>query len=201
MGISTGTPGQIYLDLKQASENLLGLSFSNPIPLTLGLLNLKWKVQTERGIFVVKQFSKERYESFGLKQVAFEQEFALREQLRQYEHGTPCPRLLTNNHNVIHVSENGERFVVIEFMSGDNLLPGTFTKSQMYSLGKVTAHMHNVFNDGTHGKETITKFVPPSIKQRLEKWKQISAQSIGNEKALHLISKQIAATEHFYSTG
>lgn len=197
MGTLVKSPERVYLDLKQASADMFGLTFSNPRPLALGLLNLKWKVDTEQGVFVLKQFSKERYESFGLKQVAMEQEFALREQLRQHEHGTPCPRLLTKNNNVIHISPDGERFVVMEFISGENLLPGTLNETQMFSLGQVTGHMHNVFNDGTHGTGVTAKFMPPSIEERLEQWKRISVQSEGNEKVLHLISKQIAATEQF----
>jgi len=190
-------PECVYLDLKRASEDLFGLHFFNPRPLTLGLLNLKWKVETEQGIFVLKQFSKERYERFGLEKVALEQEFALRVQLRQYEKGIPCPKLLAQEEKIIHMSPNGERFVVMEFMSGDNLRPGMLNKEQMFSLGQVTARMHNLMNDGSNGTQSATKFAPPSIEQRLKHWMAMANRAEGSEQFLNLVENQIRATEQF----
>ena len=79
----------MYGDLKGTSENLFEIQFLNHTPLSLGFLNLKWKVETDKGTLVLKQFSRERYESFGLEKVAKVQQIALQEQLRQYENGTP----------------------------------------------------------------------------------------------------------------
>jgi homoserine kinase type II len=191
------TPDDIYLDLIQTSKSMFGMCFFNPVPLTLWLLNLKWKVEAEEGVFVLKQFSKERYERFDIGKVRLEQQIALWEQVRQYENGTACPKLLTHNGNVIHVSPNGERFSVMEFLPGSNLVPGTLNDEEMYSLGCVTGHMHNIFNDGTHGFAKTTKFVPPSITKRMEQWKSLSVKAQEDERLLNLMDKQIRATEQF----
>lgn len=52
---------------------------------------------------MLKQFSKERYARYGLDEIALEQQAALRKQLRLYEKGMPCPRILTSDGNVIHM--------------------------------------------------------------------------------------------------
>lgn len=191
------SPESIYLDIKDTIENLFGLHIYTRAQFSLGLLNLKWKVETEEGIFVIKQFSKERYEKYDLKQVSSEQNIAIQEQLRQYENGSPCPRVLTHNGNVIHTSTSGERFIIMEHMTGDNMLPGTLNENQMYSLGKITGHMHNVFNDGTHGVAKTPKFIPPSLQQRLEHWKTLYQRVQKNNPLTRLVEMQIRATEHF----
>ncbi len=97
-----------------------------------------------------------------------EQDLALREQLRQFENGTLCPRVLKDKDNIIHKSSSGERFIIMEYVDGKNLPPGTLNEKQMYSLGQMTGHMHNVSNDGTYNNDRNPKFIPPSVEQRLE---------------------------------
>ncbi|MGV3465941.1 MAG: phosphotransferase [Heyndrickxia sp.] len=191
------SPEKIYLDIKETIEDKFGLHISNPISLNLGLLNLKWEVETEKGIYVIKQFSKERYMKHGLEKISFEQDVAIREQVRQYENGTPCPRVLTHNGNVIHHSHGDERFIIMEYMNGKNLQPGTLNENQMFSLGKLTGHMHNVFNDGTYSNNHIPKFLPPSREERLDYWKALYEREQGNSRISNLVDKQIKATENF----
>lgn len=187
----------IYQDLGQACESLFGLQLQNPTALKLGLMNLKWKVDTNQGTFVLKQFSRERYERYDIDQLAKEQEFALREQVRHHHLGTPCPKLFTHEGNTIHRSRGGERFVVMEFVDGKNVMPGTLNEEQMYALGRETAKMHLIMNDGTHRSVGTPKFIPPSKPERLQQWHSLLEQSQGNERLVPLIEQQIHTLEQF----
>lgn len=186
----------IYLDIKETVESLFNLKLRNEVTLQLGLLNLKWKVESEDGEYVIKQFSKERYERFDLEKVAIEQEIALREQLRQYHKGTPCPRILTYNDNVIHKTRNEERFTIMTYLPGENLLPGTLNEAQMFSFGQRTGQMHNIFNDGTKEKG-VTKFIPPATNHRLEYWESLKEKNNDNPVLIKIIERQILATKEF----
>lgn len=197
VGTVTKSSDDVYLDLKETSENLFDIQFISHTPLSLGWLNLKWKVKTDKGTLVLKQFSKERWQRFGIEKVALEQQIALHEQVRQYENGTPCPKIWTHNGNVIQISHAGERFVLMEFMPGQNLFPGTLNVDQMYSLGRATAYMHNVFHNRTHGSEHSPKFLPPSLEERLEYWRGLVEKARRNERIIGLIERQIRATERF----
>jgi homoserine kinase type II len=170
---------------------------NNAVSINLGFLNLKWKVETEEGLFVIKQLSKERYVRYDFEKVILEQELALREQLKQYQNGTLCPKVITHSNNVIHKTPSGERFIIMKHIAGKNLLPGTLNLKQMYSLGQMTGHMHNVSNDGTHSMEINPKFIPPSVEQRLKHWETFYGKIEGNDKLLDLVDLQIKATKQF----
>ena len=122
------SPNDIFKELRETTECLFDVRLKNPIPINLGFLNLKWKVQTETGLLLIKQISKERYAKYNAEKICLEQDLALREQLRQFENGTLCPRVLEHKGNVIHKTSSGERFIVMEYVDGVNLLPGTLNE-------------------------------------------------------------------------
>lgn len=186
----------IYLDIKETVESQFNLKIRNEVPLKLGLLNLKWKVESDYGEYVIKQFSKERYERFDLEKVAIEQENALKEQLRQFYKGTPCPKILTYNDNVIHMTRNGERFTIMTYLPGENLLPGSLNEVQMFSFGQSTGQMHNIFNDGNKEKG-VPKFNPPSIEHRIQYWETLKEENNENLLLNNIIDQQILATKEF----
>lgn len=192
--IAKKSPNDIFLELKEATEFMFDIHLDSPIQINLGFLNLKWKVQSGKGPLLIKQLSKERYAS---SDYIVEQEIALREQLRQSKNGTLCPRVLRYEDNVIHKTSSGERFIVMEHVDGKNLLPGTLNVKQMYSLGQMTGHMHNVANDGTNKNDRNPKFMPPSVEQRLDYWKSFYKTIDENDMFVELLEIQIKATKHF----
>lgn len=192
--IKKKSPNEIFLELKEAIENMFGLHIDSPIQINLGFLNLKWKVQSEIGPLLIKQLSKERYAS---SDYILEQDIALGEQLRQFEKGTLCPRVLKCKDNVIHKSPSGEGFIIMEYVDGENLHPGTLNVKQMYSLGKMTGHMHNVSNDGTYINDRNPKFIPPNVEQRLDYWKSFYKTIEENDIFVELLDIQIKATKQF----
>lgn len=191
------SPNDIFKELRETTECLFDVRLKNPIPINLGFLNLKWKVQTETGLLLIKQISKERYAKYNVEKICLEQDLALREQLRQFKNGTLCPRVLEHNGNVIHKSSSGERFIVMEYVEGENLFPGILNEKQMYGLGQMTGHMHNVANDGTYNNDRNPKFIPPSVEQRLNYWKSFYKTGENNDMFVKLVEIQIKATKQF----
>ena len=191
------TSNDIFLDLSDAVERLFGLHIEEATPINMGYLNLKWKIQTEKGIYVIKQISRERYASHDFKKIKSEQDLALREQVRQYENGTLCPKVVKDKDNVIHKSSSEERFIIMEYEDGDNFFPGTLNEHQMFSLGQMTGHMHNVSNDGTYPKDKRPKFNPLKVEERLNYWNSFYATVEENNNLSELVAKQIKATEQF----
>ena len=188
---------EIYIEIKETCEALFDLHFFNPVPLTRGLLNLKWKVESEKGSFVIKQYNKERYKKYDIEKIALQQDVALREQLRLHEKGILCPSVLSYNGKVTHVSPSGERFVVMDYLQGENVLPGTLNEKQMYSLGQMTARMHNVFNDGSIKVDETPQFMPPHLDERLIYWQELKELNEGNDRVVALIDQQMMATKQF----
>ena len=191
------TANDILLDLSEAIERLFGLHIDEAIPINMGYLNLKWKIKTEKGIYVIKQISRERYASHDFEKIKLEQNQALREQIRQYENGTLCPKVLKDNDNVIHKTSSDERFIIMEFEDGDNFFPGTLNENQMYSLGQMTGHMHNVSNDGTYPKDKRPQFNPQKVEERLNYWNSVHVELEENNDLSELIAIQMKATEQF----
>ena len=85
----------------------------------------------------------------------------------------------------------------MEYMAGSNLAPGSLNCEQMCALGRVTARMHNVVNDGFHGKYTSPKFVPPPVRERLVHWKTLLESAKGDGHWSKIIENQLIATEQF----
>ena len=191
------TSNDIFLELSDAIECLFDLHIEKATPITRGYLNLKWKIQTEKGIYVIKQISRERYASHDFEKIKLEQDFALREQVRQHENGTLCPRVLIHDNHVIHKSAGEERFVMMEFEEGDNFFPGTLNENQMYSLGKMTGHMHTVSNGGVHPRDKTPQFKPPKVEERLNHWNEVYATVEEDDDLVEMVAVQMNATERF----
>ena len=190
-------PDEVFQEIACAAEEFFCIRFSNATLLDLGWMNLKWKVESSDGDFVIKQYSQERYRRFGFDKVMAEFHIALQEQMRQHHHGLPCPRLLTHKGNIIQTSPSGERFVIMEYMAGSNLAPGSLNCEQMYSLGRVTARMRNLANDGFLGKYASPKFVPTPMRERLLHWRNLLESAEVDNHWSTMIEAQLIATEEF----
>ncbi|MCL6443834.1 MAG: phosphotransferase [Alicyclobacillus sp.] len=185
------TEDQLLADLRQACFEYFHLDFTSAEPLDKGWLNRKWKAIAREGVFVLKQFSKERYRDRDLTP----QHVALLEQLRQHQRGIPCPRVFTFDGNALLVSPSGERFVLMEFCPGRNLRPGTLNDTQMFDLGRITGNLHTSFNDGTYSPMAAPHFVPPSREERIGHWRTLAEQATENRTLLDMVAWQLKATE------
>lgn len=115
-----------------------GVRFTGERPVYGGLLNRKWRVDTDQGPLLVKQYSRERFSPAKLARI----EAALARQIALGEAGAPCPRLWRRDGRVLRELPDGAVYMVMEFCPGRALEPGTASKGQMASLGEACARMH-----------------------------------------------------------
>ena len=129
---------KIIADLKES----YGLICNQITPVTGGLLNLKWKVSTERGELLVKQYSTKRFRREQIERI----ESALQRQIILEKKGVPCPFLWQYGHRVIRWLDDKTAYMVMDFRSGKTEKANTITIAQMRSLGSACAVMHKAFS-------------------------------------------------------
>ncbi|HDR5271865.1 MULTISPECIES: phosphotransferase [Bacillus] len=183
----------IFQELKVECETLFEFKIRNAIPIHRGWLNLKWKLETDAGDFVLKQYNQERYKMYNsdlLIQV-------LQQQQRLHNNGVSCPRVLIYKNNVMHISKSDERFIVLEHKEGSLVSPGKVNQKEIHSLGQTIGYMHNLLNDGSLIKGENPKFVPPTKEARLKHWeeKMREVEKLGKEHILSYIKLQQEATQ------
>ncbi|GED72560.1 hypothetical protein BRE01_62620 [Brevibacillus reuszeri] len=183
----------ILEDLIRASNHYFGLEVIESIPIKRGWLNLKWRVRTESGQFVLKQYNKERFRRYNPEDL----KFAFSQQVRLKNQGLECPNLLSHDKGILLESDKGELFIVMEYCQGNLISPGKANVHQVYNLGRATGKMHRLLNDGTLGSKGNPQFVPPSREERLAHWKSVlkMAKEAGKIELLDDVERQLKATE------
>ncbi|HDR7779466.1 phosphotransferase [Bacillus cereus] len=183
----------ILQELQVECESLFEFKIQKVIPIHRGWLNLKWKLETDVGNFVLKQYNKERYKLYDPLTLLQ----ALQQQQRLHNNGVRCPKLLTYKNNVMHISKTDERFIVLEHKEGNLVSPGKVNEKEIHSLGQTIGHMHKLLNDGTLIEGDIPKFVPPTKEERLTHWeeKRREAEKLGKEHIISYIKLQQEATQ------
>ncbi len=182
-------------DLIKTFHHLFDLNVLESTPIKRGWLNLKWKITTDSGQFLLKQYNEKRYKMYNTEDLLF----VFTQQVRLYNKGIRCPNLLSHNENILLESKNGERFMVMEFCQGKVISPGKANVHQMYDLGKETGKMHRLLNDGTLDIKDNPKFIPPCREERLEHWDSVwkQAKETDEIQLLTYIEAQRKATEDF----
>jgi len=157
-----------------------------------GWLNLKWKITTDSGVYLLKQYNRQRLKKYKQEDLLH----ALTIQNRLYEEGFPCARIYTNaDGSLLHQSVKGERFLIMDFCEGEMMEPGTLNQDQMYQLGFVTGKMHLQLNE--HQQTGQPDFIPPMPTKRLSDWERTwkEAVDVGKLDLLSLIEKQRDVTK------
>lgn len=128
---------RILADLQAA----YGMTVYSLSPVTGGLCNLKWKLATNRGDFLLKQYSPQRFDSKGLEVI----EAGLHRQAYLVQLGVPCPALLMCDGRIIRHLDGQTAYLIMSFCPGRTQLPGAITLPQMHSLGCACARLHEAF--------------------------------------------------------
>lgn len=129
---------RIISDLKDT----YGITFTHIAPVTGGLLNRKWKISTDQGELLVKQYSTTRFSREQLERI----EAALQRQILLKKQGVPCPSLRQCGGRAIRWLDDQTAYIIMDFCSGKTENPDTISMIQMYSLGSTCAHMHQAFS-------------------------------------------------------
>ncbi|WP_291581782.1 phosphotransferase [Clostridium sp. UBA6640] len=128
----------IIADLKDS----YGIICNQITPATGGLLNLKWKVSTEKGELLVKQYSTRRFRREQIERI----EPALQRQIILEKKGVPCPFLWQYGDRIIRWLDDKTAYMVMDFRLGKIEKANTITITQMQSLGSTCAIMHKAFS-------------------------------------------------------
>ncbi|PZD95822.1 homoserine kinase [Paenibacillus sambharensis] len=160
---------QLLEDILAACQHLIGRQLDAK-PVKRGWLNLKWKVVTDSGTYLVKQYNPERYRLYKQDKLLL----ALNEQVRLHAAGLACPRLLTEDQTIMFASEKGDLFIVMEYCSGEVIPAGQSNARQLYELGKATGRMHRLLNDGALGSIALPVFEPPRKQVRIDHWNTLT---------------------------
>ncbi|MGA4720919.1 phosphotransferase [Fictibacillus nanhaiensis] len=157
----------LWTHLKEEVETRFGFEVDKKgTPINRGWLNQKWKIETNQGVFLIKQYNKERMKRYDLSTI----QSALHTQNRLFSQGIACPELLVYKGELLQKSSQGELFTVMRFMEGSIVSPGNLTSSQIQSLGEEVGKLHTLLNDGTLSAKSETLFKIPSIEERVEYW-------------------------------
>lgn len=115
-----------------------GITITHATPITGGYLHEKWKVSSDHGDLLVKQFSLERYPPHKLERVSR----ALAWHDTVQKQGVPCPVVLLCNQDPIRQLDADTAYMVMTFCPGSLETPTTVTPEQMRSLGEVCGQLH-----------------------------------------------------------
>ena len=183
----SGTSKLIRDDIFETITNVFGLHISGFTQIEMGYMNLKWKINTDKGDLFVKQYNKTRYPEQKIKEL----EFSLNLQSKLHCEGIPCPELFSYKGEYIIKTTSGERFVLMRFCEGDNIKAGTANIKQMYSLGKTIGQMHKILNRHSSGHLPLHWDVW-SKERMIENWKERweEASSLGCENTLSKLEIQ-----------
>ncbi|KPB03767.1 phosphotransferase [Bacillus sp. CHD6a] len=187
------TEEMVLNDLIITCNRYFGLKVLNATPIKRGWLNLKWKITTDFGVFLIKQFNKERYKLYNHEELLL----AFSQQMRLHNRGLPCPKLYSYEGQFLIESEKGELFMLMDYCSGTVIPPGELNVHQMYDLGRVTGYMHQVLNDGTLRVKRHPEFIPPSREERLTHWESVWNRANNTDKShlLPILETQFKVTE------
>lgn len=194
--VETGISNEsLWTHLKEEAEARFGFEVDKCTPINRGWLNQKWKIETNQGVFLIKQYNKERMKKYDLQMI----QSTLQTQNRLFSLGLVCPELLSYKGDLLQKSTEGERFTVMRFMEGMLNPPGNVSSEQMHSVGKEIGKLHALLNDGTLEAKSETVFKVPSIAERVEYWQSEinKCDEQGLDHVRSLMELQMAATLAF----
>lgn len=128
----------IIVDLKES----YGITFNQITPVTGVWLNQLWKISTDKGELLVKQYSTKRFHRRHIEEI----ESALLRQIILEKNGVRCPFLWQCGGRVIRWLDDKTAYMVMDFCSGKTETPDTITITQIRSLGSTCAVMHRAFS-------------------------------------------------------
>lgn len=150
------------------------LNVTDAVPVSGGYLNEKRKITTDRGCYLVKQFSEARYARAGHPRL----EAALRREMTVHDAGVPSPRILLSGDRIIQYTDKGTAYMVMSFCEGECRTWETVTVSEMRSLGVACGQMHRILATlpcaGVHRYPLYGKDVYDALITHVQKLKCLS---------------------------
>ena len=131
----------MYWKIKDDMKAAFGIGCGVCTPVEGGWLNKKWRVESDAGTLLVKQYSHKRFGITGLEAI----DRALLWQTELQSRGVKCPRLYQKDGHVIRTLEDGTKYMVMDFCEGETGSVETITDAQLRSLGEACGRMQRAF--------------------------------------------------------
>lgn len=128
--------------IRKDLETAFGIRMEGSVSVSGGWLNEKWRVSTDKGEILVKQYSHERFNRRKLNEI----EQALERQMLLYNRGILCPRVWKAGETIIRRPSEEIDYMVMDFLPGKLVGPDTVNLIQMESLGEACGRMHEAFS-------------------------------------------------------
>lgn len=171
----------MFLEIKETIERMFSIRVTEYAKINKGLLNLKWKIITNKGTFFIKQYSEERYPNSNEKRLT-RLKTALLIQKRLSEEGIKCPHILNFNGEVILRTKQNIRFIITEYMDGNLVNAGKINCNQFHDLGSELGRIHSLVNNQINEK-AIPRWVVPSKEQLIAEWNENWILTNGSNRA------------------
>jgi len=160
----------ILVEIKETIERMFSIRVIDYVEINRGLLNLKWKVITNKGTLFIKQYNEERYPTSNEKRLN-RLNTAVFIQKRLSEEGIRCPHILTSNGEVILRTKQNIRFIITEYREGNLVNAGKINCNQFHDLGIELGKIHSLVNNQID-KKAIPRWVLPSKEQLIAEWNE-----------------------------
>lgn len=183
----------IFVEIKETIERMFSIRVIEYVEINRGLLNLKWKVITNKGTLFIKQYNEERYPTSNEKRLN-RLNTAVFIQKRLSEEGIRCPHILTSNGEVILRTKQNIRFIITEYREGNLVSAGKINCNQFHDLGIELGKIHSLVNNQID-KKAIPRWVLPSKEQLIsewnENWKLTNGRNTEDINNLLILQKEI----------
>jgi len=160
----------ILVEIIETIERMFSIKVIEYAEINRGLLNLKWKVITNKGTLFIKQYNEERYPASNVKRTN-RLNTALLIQKRLSEEGIRCPHILTSNGEVILRTKQNIRFIITEYREGGLVYAGKINCNQFHDLGIELGKIHSLVNNKIEEK-AIPRWIVPSKEQLIAEWNE-----------------------------
>ncbi|WP_276353657.1 phosphotransferase enzyme family protein [Cohnella caldifontis] len=129
-------------EIAAALNSRFDLTVRDATVIELGWINIKWKMDTDRGPVFVKFYHPDRYRLHQRPDRREEMERTLRLQHGLNEAGVPCPKVYSHEHRFLQETSGGLWFAASDWVEGRTVPAGSMTTSQMHDLGQAAGRMH-----------------------------------------------------------
>lgn len=118
------------------------LTVNHALPIDKGWLNVKWKMETDRGPVFVKFYHPKRYKLHMRpeRKTAIQRTLQLQHTMSLAE--IKCPKVYPAKGELIQQTSSGAYYTVLEWVDGYTQTAGYLDNNQMYDLGVQTGKMH-----------------------------------------------------------
>lgn len=129
-------------EIAEHLKQQFNISVYDAVPIDKGWLNVKWRMETERGPIFVKFYHPSRYKLHLRPERKAAIHRTLKLQHRLSLSGVKCPRVYHRHEQYLHETPDGLHYAVLDWVDGNPLAAGEANEEQMFDLGRQTGKMH-----------------------------------------------------------